>query len=302
MTLTFEKCFYPGHARSPKFYLGAAPWPRGCSACPGLLLGFTWDCTRLKNTQCFLCDTESGHLFPKVFSSHWAKQNVFRRWFSALHWVHWVNKLRTEKNLKPQPIWKSTTKFLTESSKQKCKNSQCWVQLQPGNTGWGLKNRFLSQIQHCQKRQKKWFSLTPHHVIASNSFGGPFWRGPKDPSAPPRKFLFLLIIKEQISKAFSFFNQKLWLLCMQKDLYLFYSILLSHFRIFHIISIFKIFQSAFREKLFAFTSASLRRYSLYLWRKKFFFLLFSKQLHCSGAPAIQALTDFFCCWPQIGKF
>lgn len=28
----------------------------GCSACPGLLPGFTWDYTRLKSSRCFPCD------------------------------------------------------------------------------------------------------------------------------------------------------------------------------------------------------------------------------------------------------
>lgn len=190
MTLTFRKRFYPGHARSPKFSLGAAPWPRGCSACPGLLLGLTWDYTGVKNTQWFVSDRESGHLFPKVFSSHWAKQNVFQGWFSALHWVHWGNKLRTEKNLKPRPIWKPTTKFLAESSKEKGKNSQCWVHTTARKYWTRTQKWIFISNSTPSKETKKLFSLTPHHVIASNSFGGAFWRGQRIPLLLPKNSFF----------------------------------------------------------------------------------------------------------------
>lgn len=201
MTLTFKNSFYPGHARSPKFYLGAAPWPQRCSPCPRLLFGFTRDW----RTHGVLHVTESGHLLPKVFSSHWEKKSVSEVVFSSA-----LSRLSKQAENWEEPKTTAHLKIyhkvpaVTEAANKGVETASVGSTLQPENTEQGLKTRFSSQIQHCQKVQKNYFhwlltiNLLP--ILLVDYFGGG-----EASLCSPQKIPFLLIIKEQISKTFRFF-------------------------------------------------------------------------------------------------
>lgn len=93
---------------------------------------------------------------------------------------------------------------VTEAANKGVETASVGSTLQPENTEQGLKTRFSSQIQHCQKVQKNYFhwlltiNLLP--VLLVDYFGGG-----EASFCSPQKTPFLLIIKEQISKTFRFF-------------------------------------------------------------------------------------------------